>query len=70
MTGWKTLLFNGGLAALVLAAEILDHLAVVDWRQIVPPGAAPLVVLAIGLANIMLRHVTHGPAGWRGGGRR
>ncbi|WP_417480768.1 hypothetical protein [Maricaulis maris] len=65
MSGWKTFLFNGGIGALILAAELLDHLALVDWREILPEGTAPLVVLLIGIGNILLRHVTRGPAGWR-----
>lgn len=66
MHGWKTFLFNGALGALALLAELMSYLSDVDWKEVVPPDAAPYVVLVIGMANIVLRHLTKGPAGWVG----
>lgn len=67
MSGWKTLLFNVGLAVLALVAELLAFFQAFDWREILPSDYAPFVILGIGIANILLRHVTSGPAGWRKG---
>jgi hypothetical protein len=65
MPGWKTLLFNGGIGAAVLAGQLLSYFEAVDWSVLLPPDIAPYAVLGIGIANIVLRHVTGGPAGWR-----
>ncbi|WP_269581984.1 hypothetical protein [Roseibium sp. Sym1] len=65
MSGWKTVLFNGGLGIVALIAELLNYLSVFNWREVLPPEYAPGVILGIGVANIVLRHVTTGPAGWR-----
>lgn len=65
MTGWKTLVFNGSVSMAVLLAEILTYLSGLDWHLLLSPQHVPWVILALGLANILLRHVTSGPAGWR-----
>ena len=65
MRGWKTLAFNGGLGLGAVAAEVLNYLGAVDWQTILPPERAGVAVLVVGAANILLRHVTEGPAGWR-----
>jgi hypothetical protein len=65
MRGWKTLLLNGGIGAAVVLLEMLTFLGAADWNAILPPDRAAVAVLGIGLANIVLRHVTSGPAGWR-----
>lgn len=65
MKGWKTLVFNAAVGVLAVLAEVLAYLQVVDWNQIVPAGTATIVMAVIGVVNIILRHVTASPAGWR-----
>ena len=65
MSGWKTILFNGGLGLLALLAELLAYFQAFNWREVLPPDLAPIVILGVGVANILLRHLTTGPAGWR-----
>lgn len=67
MRGWKTLVVNGVIGGAVLAVDLLTYLGAADWGAVLPPERAAMVVLVIGLANIVLRHVTSGPAGWRSG---
>ncbi|NVK33680.1 MAG: hypothetical protein HWE23_04310 [Rhodobacteraceae bacterium] len=64
MTGWKTLAFNGSLGSLAIVAELLDELSIADWTKVLPADRLPLVVIGVTLFNILLRHVTHGQAGW------
>ncbi|MFN4010979.1 MAG: hypothetical protein ACK4K8_13565 [Pannonibacter sp.] len=66
MSGWKTLLFNGGLGLAVLVGQVLDQLSVMDWDAVLPPDWGPVVLVIVGVVNVLLRHVTTGPAGWRG----
>ncbi len=65
MTGWKTLAFNGAIGLAALLADLLSLVSSMDWRAFVPPEFVPYAVLAMGMANILLRHVTQGPAAWR-----
>ncbi|WP_417684625.1 hypothetical protein [Roseibium sp.] len=64
MTGWKTLLFNTAIGLLALGAEVAENLSLVEPGTVVTASGGPLAVLAMGAANILLRHVTRGPAGW------
>lgn len=66
MRGWKTLVLNGLVGCAILAIELLTFAGAADWQAILPPERAAIVVLSVGVANIFLRHVTSGPAGWRG----
>ncbi|GGB63282.1 hypothetical protein GCM10011316_38950 [Roseibium aquae] len=65
MTGWKTAAVNGGVVVTMVLGEILSRLSSVDWHQVLPEGSAGYMVAALGIANLVLRHVTSGPAGWR-----
>ncbi|NBN62882.1 hypothetical protein [Pannonibacter tanglangensis] len=65
MSGWRTLLFNGGLGLAALIGQVLDQMSVIDWTAVLPPDWVPVVLFAVGVANVALRHVTTGPAGWR-----
>lgn len=65
MNGWKTLAFNGAVGIASLGGRVLDQLEVIDWSKILPGGWGPFAVMAIGLINILLRHVTTEPAAWR-----
>lgn len=65
MRGWKTLLLNLVIGGGVLLVELLTFLGAADWYAVLPPERAALAVLGLGVANILLRHVTSGPAGWR-----
>jgi len=65
MNGWKTLVFNGGIGATAVVAEIIAHLNQTDLTKILPESSLPAAVAVIGIANILLRHVTTGPAGWK-----
>ncbi|GAA0784107.1 hypothetical protein E1180_09360 [Roseibium denhamense] len=65
MHGWKTLVFNGTVGLTALCAEVLSYLEAADWHSVLPEGQAALVIAALGFANILLRHVTTGPAGWK-----
>lgn len=65
MRGWKTLVLNGLAAGAALLLECLHYLAGVDWTSHLAPQSALWVVIALNLGNILLRHVTDGPAGWR-----
>ncbi len=55
--GWKTLLWNGGFAAVV---GLLTYLAGVDWTMHVDPTIAMFLVAAV---NVGLRVVTTTPIG-------
>ncbi|MEM8575513.1 MAG: hypothetical protein AAGF48_12860 [Pseudomonadota bacterium] len=55
MKGWKTILFNAGIAAMTV---ILQGVADIDWVTVVGPEWA---VLAVALANMALRAVTDSP---------
>lgn len=65
MRGWKTLVLNSVVGLGVVVLEILTFLNAADWHALLPPERAALVILGTGVANILLRHVTSGPAGWR-----
>lgn len=65
MNGWKTLLFNGAVGSAGVVGVILDQLNVVNWDTALPPGWGQYAVIILGIANILLRHNTTGPAGWR-----
>jgi len=65
MAGWKTLVFNGGVGIAALIAELLDHLGVVPVDRLLRGDKATWIAVALGAANIGLRHVTSRPAGWR-----
>ncbi|MTI43709.1 hypothetical protein JM93_01594 [Roseibium hamelinense] len=65
MRGWKTAVLNGSVLGLMGLGEVLAHLAGVNWHQILPDGIAGLVVVGLGAANLVLRHMTDSPAGWR-----
>ena len=55
MSGWKTVLFNGGVAVLL---ALLQWAVGYDWTQVVSPTVAGLIVTAV---NIVLRWVTTTP---------
>lgn len=65
MSGWKTLFFNGGVGVVALLAELANNLDIVDLREVLPVQATPIAAIGIGVANIVLRHITNSPAGWR-----
>ena len=67
MQGWRTFLLNGLAAASIIVLEIVTMLAGVDWQAHLPREMAIWIVVAVNIANIVLRHVTSGPAGWRNG---
>ncbi|MEP4031816.1 hypothetical protein [Roseibium polysiphoniae] len=64
MSGWKTLLFNGVVGILVVIAQLAEYVSAVDLSAILPSNMTPWVIVAVGLVNILLRHVTKGSAGW------
>ena len=66
-SGWKTLLFNSLIGLSVIALQISDYLDTFPWPDVLPPKEAGWVVLVLGIVNILLRHWTVGPAGWRKG---
>lgn len=57
MKGWRTIAFNGAIAA---GAALLPYAAGVDWTQVVSPTWAGIIV---GGVNIALRYVTNTPVG-------
>lgn len=66
MRGWRTLALNLATGLAVIAAEMAGFLAGVDWAAALGPREALWLVVAVNLANIALRHLTRGPAGWCG----
>lgn len=66
-SGWKTFLFNSLVGFSVIALQISDYLDKFPWPDVLPPKEAGWVALALGIINILLRHWTVGPAGWRKG---
>lgn len=56
VTGWKTLLFNGGVVALT---ALLQWMAGIDWVAMVGPEWAVIVVAGV---NFVLRFFTTTPA--------
>uniref|UniRef100_UPI003BA9CAEF hypothetical protein n=1 Tax=Stappia sp. TaxID=1870903 RepID=UPI003BA9CAEF len=67
MQGWRTFLLNALAAASIIVLEIVTMLVGVDWQAHLPREVAIWIVVAVNIANIVLRHVTSGPAGWRNG---
>ena len=65
MRGWRTLVVNGLTAAGIVSLEALRFLGEVDWASALGPHRALWIVVLVNLANIVLRHVTREPAGWR-----
>jgi hypothetical protein len=57
LQNWKTLGFNGGLAALL---AVLAWATTVDWTQYVNPTTAMFIVMAV---NMVLRLLPAGPMG-------
>lgn len=66
-SGWKTFPFNSLVGFSVIALQISDYLDKFPWPDVLPPREAGWVALALGIINILLRHWTVGPAGWRKG---
>ena len=60
LTGWKTVLFNIGVAISIPALNVLVG---VNWVDLVGPTYAVAVVAAV---NIALRYVTNSPIFNRG----
>jgi hypothetical protein len=52
MKGWRTLIFNGGLAVLI---ALLHFVVGTDWTQYVSPQTGMFIVLG---ANAILRAMT------------
>jgi len=67
MAGWKTFIFNGLVALAVVAIQVLQYLGQFPWPEVLPPNEAGWVALTLGVINIILRHITIGPAGWVSG---
>lgn len=55
LKGWKTVLFNAGLAA---GTVLLQWLADYNWVEVVGPE---LAVVVVGMVNVFLRFVTNTP---------
>ena len=68
MKGWRTLILNASAAGAALALEISSYLTSVEWNAYLPPSAALWALIAMNIANIVLRHITDRPAAWRGVG--
>jgi hypothetical protein len=64
LRGWRTIILNLTIAIGFTIAEMLDYLAIVDWRDFIDPRWAPWVVVAINLMNIAIRQDTRGPSGY------
>ena len=64
LRGWRTILLNLILAVGFTVAEMLDYLAIVDWRDFIDPKWAPWVVVSINLLSIALRQDTSTPSGF------
>lgn len=56
LKGYRTVLFNA--ATVVASLAELTHLI-----DVVAPGSGPLVLLAVGVANLILRYLTTTPIG-------
>jgi hypothetical protein len=58
LTGWRTVIINGLMAAGVVLGEILQFLVGFDWAAVFSPRQAVLIVLGVNVANIILRSIT------------
>ena len=56
MKGWRTLIFNAGVAALGVAAAF-------DWTSVLAAPYAGLIVTGIGVVGMILRTQTTTPVG-------
>jgi hypothetical protein len=56
LKGWRTTLFN----VAVIIAGLAQY---VDLINIIAPQYTPLVLLAVGVANLVLRYLTDTPMG-------
>ncbi|MEI2387485.1 hypothetical protein [Breoghania sp. JC706] len=59
MKGFRTVLINGLVAAVPVVAEVLRHLAVLDWQAYLEPRDALWAMLIVGGLNIFLRRITN-----------
>lgn len=63
MKGWRTVVFNGAVAAIPLTDWVLSN------GQIIGPflqANAPLVMAGVAFVNLLLRKVTSTPLGVKG----
>lgn len=58
MKGYRTILINGAVALLPVAAEALRFLDAFNWQTYLEPKDALWAMLIVGLANIFLRRIT------------
>lgn len=56
LKGWKTLLFNTGVA-------VIGVLMAFDWTSMFDVDTAGKVVAAVGVVNLVLRYLTNTPVG-------
>lgn len=64
MKGWRTILFNGLSAAILVAVPLTGYLAGFNWTSLgVSVEAAMWIALGMNAANIILRVVTTSPIG-------
>ena len=63
MKGYRTIAINAAVIAVPAVVEVMQFLNVFDWHSILPPDYAPIVIMFVGVANILLRFVTNTKVG-------
>lgn len=61
--GWRTVAANAAVGLPMVLAEILNFAIGIDWKEVMPAGYAPLIVIGVNVLNIVLRAVTTTPMG-------
>ena len=56
LKGYKTIIFN--VATIVVALSEMT-----DLFNVIAPGSGPIILLAVGIANLVLRYLTTTPIG-------
>lgn len=64
--GYRTMIFNGFIAAIPSLLFILDKLQAVDMSAYLSPGGVTASGIGIGLVGMWLRMITTGPVGSKG----
>lgn len=66
LKGYRTIIFNGFIAAVPSLLFVLDKLQALDMSAYLSPGGVTLTGIGIGLAGMWLRMITTGPVGSKG----
>lgn len=64
--GYRTIVWNGFVAAIPTLLYVLDKLQALDMSAFLSPGGVAISGIGIGLVGMWLRAITTGPVGSKG----